>query len=356
MHLVEAALENCIRRTFPVKKNLLASSMLVWLLIVSLTLTLAAQQTVSLVGCGSVIPAPLYGAWGDAYSHSNPQVQIKYLPLGSGEGINQITTGSADFAAGEIPISDQELRESGKTIYQVPLFLTAVVPIYNVPGVSKRLRFSGKVLADIFAGEMKYWDHPDLVKLNPGAQLPHLAIIMVHREPAKGTTYLFTDFLSKSSPAFRAKIGISASPSWRSGLEAQGGSTMVKTVSDTPGAIGYAELNTAQKGTAGIGLVQNASGVSVEASPESTAAACPKNPKGDLRASLTNMPGENVYPITGFSWMFVSADAMSSSRAQALRGFLKFVFTDGQSMLADRGHLPLPPRIVASVQTTLKLN
>ncbi|HVG92597.1 MAG TPA: phosphate ABC transporter substrate-binding protein PstS [Alphaproteobacteria bacterium] len=338
------------------KKNLLASSMLVWLLIVSLTLTLAAQQTVSLVGCGSVIPAPLYGAWGDAYSHSNPQVQIKYLPLGSGEGINQITTGSADFAAGEIPISDQELRESGKTIYQVPLFLTAVVPIYNVPGVSKRLRFSGKVLADIFAGEMKYWDHPDLVKLNPGAQLPHLAIIMVHREPAKGTTYLFTDFLSKSSPAFRAKIGISASPSWRSGLEAQGGSTMVKTVSDTPGAIGYAELNTAQKGTAGIGLVQNASGVSVEASPESTAAACPKNPKGDLRASLTNMPGENVYPITGFSWMFVSADAMSSSRAQALRGFLKFVFTDGQSMLADRGHLPLPPRIVASVQTTLKLN
>jgi phosphate transport system substrate-binding protein len=130
----------------------------------------------------------------------------------------------------------------------------------------------------------------------------------------------------------------------------------VKMVSDTPGAIGYAELNTAKKGTAGIGLVQNASGMFVEATPESTAAACPKNPKGDLRASLTNMPGENVYPITGFSWMFVSAEAMSSSRGQALRGFLKFVFTDGQAMLAERGHLPLPPRIIASVQSTLKLN
>jgi phosphate transport system substrate-binding protein len=330
--------------------------MLVWLVVVSLTLALPAQQSVSLVGCGSVIPAPLYGAWGDAYSGRNPQVQIKYLPLGSGEGIKQITAGSADFAAGEIPISDQEVQESGKNIHQVPLFLTAVVPIYNVPGVSKRLRFSGKILADIFAGEMKYWDHPDLVKLNPGAELPHLAITAVHREPAKGTTYLFTDFLAKSSPAFRAKIGVDASPHWRTGVEAQGGSILVKMVSDTSGSIGYAELNTAKKGTAGIGLVQNASGMFVEASPESAAAACPRNPKGDLRASLTNMPGENVYPITGFSWMFVSEEAMSSSRAQALRSFLKFVFTDGQAMLAERGHLPLPPRIVASVQSTLKLN
>ena len=338
------------------KKNPLGRSMLVWLLLLSLTLTLPAQQSISLVGCGSVIPAPLYAAWGEAYSSRNPEVQIKYLPLGSGEGIKQITAGSADFGAGEIPISDQELQESGKIIHQVPLFLTAVVPVYNVPGASKRLKFSGKVLADMFAGEIKFWDHPDLVKLNPGAQLPRLAITTVHREPAKGTTYLFTDFLSKSSAAFRTKIGTDASPNWHSGQEAQGGSTLVKMVSDTPGAIGYAELNTAKKGTAGIGLVQNASGIFVEASPESAAAACPKIPSRDLRASLTNMPGDNVYPITGFSWMFVSGDAMSSSRAQALRGFLKFVFTDGQAMLSERGHLPLPPRIVASVQRTLQLN
>ena len=338
------------------KRNPFGSSVLICLLVVSLTLALPAQQLISLVGCGSVIPAPLYGAWGQAYSIRNPAVQVKYLPYGSGEGIKQITTGSADFAAGEIPISDQELKESGKTIHQVPLFLTAVVPVYNLPGVNKKLRFSGKVLADMFSGQIKYWDHPDLVKLNPGAQLPHLAITSVHREAGKGTTYLFTDFLSKSSPAFRAKIGPDASPAWHSGVEVQGGSNLVKMVSDTAGSIGYAELNTAKNGTAAIGLVQNASGIVVEASPESAAAACPKNPRGDLRASLTNSPGENVYPITGFSWMFVSAQSMSSSRAQALRGFLKFVFTDGQAMLADRGHLPLPPGIVASVQSTLQLD
>jgi phosphate transport system substrate-binding protein len=316
--------------------------MLVWLLVVSLTLVLPAQQAISLVGCGSSIPAPLYTAWGEAYSSRTPQIQVKYLPLGSGEGIRQITSGSADFAASEIPISDKEVKASGKTIYQVPLFLTAVVPIYNVPGVSQRLRFSGKVLADMFLGDVKYWDHPELVKLNPGAQLPHLAITTVHREPAKGTTYLFTDFLSKSSPAFRAKIGTDSSPNWPSGLTAQGG-------------IGYAELNVAKGGAVSMGLVQNASGAFVEASPESAAAACPQNPKGDFRVSLTNMPGEHVYPITGFSWMFVTAESMSASRSQALRGFLKYVFTDGQSMLAARGHLPLPQRMVASVIDTLQL-
>lgn len=337
------------------KKNPIGSSVLVWLLVLSLTLVLPAQQAISLVGCGSVIPAPLYTAWGDAYSSRSPQVQIKYLPLGSGEGIKQITAGSADFAAGEIPISDKELKASGKTIYQVPLFLTAVVPIYNVPGVSERLRFSGRALADMFDGDIKYWDHPELVKLNPGTHLPHLAITVLHREPAKGTTYLLTEFLSKSSSGFRTRVGTDSSPQWPTGITAQGAPTMVKMVNDTAGAIGYAELNTAKSGGAAIGLVQNASGSFVEASPESAAAACPQNLKGDFRVSLSNTPGESVYPITGFSWMFVTAEGVSASRSQALHGFLKFVYTDGQSMLAARGHMPLPPRIVASVMSTLQL-
>ena len=303
----------------------------------------------------STVPAPLYGAWGDAYTSRSPQVLVRYLPMGSGEGIKQITSGAADFASSEIPISDKEVKASGKTIYQVPLFLTAVVPIYNVPGAGQKLRFSGKVLADMFLGEMKYWDHPDLVKSNPGAHLPHLAVTTFHREPAKGTTYLFTDFLSKTSAAFRSRIGTDGSPQWPSGITAQGGPTMVKMVVDTPGAIGYAELNVAKSGAVGIGVVQNASGAFVEATPESAAAACPQNPKGDFRLSLTNMPGENVYPITGFSWMFVTEEGLTASRSQALRGFLKFVFTDGQSMIVARGHMPLPSRIVASVMSTLQL-
>jgi len=329
---------------------------LAWLLVVALTLALPAQQSVPLVGCGSAIPAPLYGAWGEAYSSRTPQVQVKYLPLGSGEGIRQITAGSADFAAGEIPITDKEVKASGKTIYQVPLFLTAVVPIYNVPGVSQKLRFSGKVLADMFIGDIKYWDHPEMAKLNPGVHLPHLAVTTLHREPAKGTTYLFTDFMSKSSSAFRTKIGTDASPQWPTGIVAQGGPTMVKMVNEMVGAIGYAELNVAKTGGVAMGLVQNASGSFVEASPESAAAACPPNLKGDFRVSLTNTPGENVYPITGFSWMFVTAESMSAPRSQALRGFLKFMYTEGQTMLVARGHMPLPPRMVASVITTLQLD
>jgi phosphate transport system substrate-binding protein len=248
------------------------------------------------------------------------------------------------------------MATTGKKIVHLPLFLTAVVPIYNVPGVNQKLRFSGKVLASIFAGEIKRWNSPELLKLNPGAQLPDMAITTVHREPGKGTTYLFTDFLSRSSPAFHAKIGTDASPAWPNGITAQGAPTIIKMVSETPGGIGYAELNNAKSGPVSIGLVQNASGAFVEASPESAAAACPQTLKGDFRVSFTNMPGEAVYPITGFSWMFVPAEAASPSRSDALRGFLKFVFTDGQAMIAARGHLPLPQRIVTSVLSNLKLD
>jgi phosphate transport system substrate-binding protein len=336
------------------KKTSIGTQTLVCLMVLSLISGLPAQESISIVGCGSTIPSALYRVWGSAYTQRNPRVQVKYLPLGSGEGINQITAGAADFGAGEIPISDKAMRETGKNIRHLPLFLSAVVPIYNVPGVSQ-LRFSGKVLGDMFDGAIKRWNHPDLAKLNPGVQLPNLAITTVHREPGKGTTYLFTDFLSKSNPGFRAQIGTDASPKWRSGLGAEGGQDLVKQVNQTPGAIGYAELNVAKAGGAAVGLVQNASGEFVEATPESAAAACPAIVKGDFRISLTNRPGKNVYPITGFSWMFVPTEGVSQARTDALRSFLKFIFTDGQAMTEAHGHLPLPPEVVASVLSTMEL-
>src|SRR5258708_38225184 len=189
-------------------------SLLVLCLTLCLTLALAlpAGETISLVGCGSVIPKGLYGTWADAYTERNPQIHVKYLALGSTEGIKQMTEGLADFGGGEIPISDEEMRAAGKTILQLPLFLTAVVPVYNVPGANQDLRFSGKVLADIYTGKIKSWNHPDLVKLNPGVAFPALAISPYHREPGKGTTYLFTHFLSSTNPAFRTQIGTTSSP------------------------------------------------------------------------------------------------------------------------------------------------
>ena len=314
-----------------------------------LCLVVPAQDTVSLVGCGSIIPKGLYGAWANAYMQRNSGVRITYLPYGSKEGIIQITQGSADFGGGEIPITNEEMRATGKTIRQLPLFLTAVVPVYNVPGTTRPLRFSGKVLADIYMGKIKSWNHPDLLKLNPGVTLPGLAITAYHREPGKGTTYLFTDFLSRTNPAFRSQIGTSSSPPWQGGMEAQGGETLVRQVKATQGGIGYAELNTAQAGGVSIGQVQNLSGAFLTATSEGAMAACPRNLKKDFTASLTNMPGANAYPITGLTWMFVPAEGATPQRAKALNAFVKFIFSDGQSMIAAQGHIPLPPEVVATV-------
>jgi phosphate transport system substrate-binding protein len=331
-------------------------SLLVLCLTLCLTLAwaLPVQDSIALVGCGSVIPKAIYGTWADAYTERNPHVSIKYLPLGSKEGIKQITEGLADFGGSEIPISDEEMRATGKPILQLPLFLTAVVPIYNVPGANQELRFSGRVLADMYAGRIKSWNHPDLVKLNPGVQLPNLAITAVHREPGKGTTYLFTDFLSKTNPAFRAQIGTSSSPEWPGGVTGQGGEGMVRQVKEVSGAIGYAELNVAKASGVAIGQVQNLSGAIVTATPEGAAAACPRNLKRNFNVSLTNMPGANAYPITGFTWMFVPAKGASAARSKALNGFLKFIFTDGQAMIVAHGHLPLPPQMTSSVLSTLE--
>jgi phosphate transport system substrate-binding protein len=338
-----------------VKKVSIRKYMLVFLLVLSITSGLPAQETISLVGCGSVVPNGLYGAWAEAYTKRNPQVQIKYLPFGSDEGVKQMTAGLADFGGGEIPISDKQMGAFEKDILHLPIFLTVVVPIYNVPGSSRELRFSGRVLADIFTGGIQRWNHPELVKLNPRAQLPNLPITTVHREPGKGTTYLFADFLSKSSPAFQTRFGTSASLKWPSGLTAQGGEDMVQQVRKLPGAIGYAELNVAKAGSVAIGEVQNSSGAFVSATPQSAIAACPRSLKNNFRLSLTNRPGENAYPMTGFTWMFVPAKGASAARSKALTGFLKFIFTDGQAMIADHGHVALPPEIVSSVLNTLKL-
>jgi len=338
-----------------VKEVSIGSHILIFLLVLSLTSGLTAQETISLVGCGSVVPKQLYGAWAEEYTKRNPQVQVKYLPFGSDEGIRQMTAGLADFGGGEIPLSDKETGAAAKHVLALPIFLTVVVPIYNVPGTNRELRFSGKVLADIFTGGIQRWNHPELVKLNPGVQLPNLSITTVHREAGKGTTYLFTDFLSKTSPTFQARLGTAASPMWPSGLTAQGGEDMVQQVRKLPGAIGYAELNVAKAGSVAIGQVQNSSGAFVSATPQSAMAACPRNLKNDLRISLTNRPGENVYPMTGFTWILVPVKGASPARSKALNRFLQFIFTDGQAMIADHGHVALPPQIVSSVLNILKL-
>ena len=329
-------------------KTSVAKLLLVYLLIFSLNTHLPAQGSMVLVGCGSVIPGPLYGVWADVYTSRNPQVRVNYLPLGSAEAIKQITSGAADFGAGEIPISDEEMKATGFHIKPDTLVFGRLDILNN------GFRAAAYVALH-WAGPNTQWfplaeevfDHPLVFQGLAASSHGNQAI-----------TFQFGDLGEKQTfPALTlSPIGddVTSSPNWP-GLTAQGGSGIVKQVAETAGAIGYAELNTAKSGPVGIGLVQNANGAFIEASPETAAAACPPSLKEDMRMSLTNRPGDLVYPITGFSYMFVPVDAPSGDRSKALRSFLKFVFTDGQSMIASRGHLPLPPRIVSSVLTTLHL-
>lgn len=324
------------------------------LLLLGLVVVGRAQDVVSLVGSGSNLPSPLYDAWIQNFNKVNPKVQVHYQGLGTSESINLITQGSGDFGGGEVPISDQQLRTAKVKIVHVPMVLAAIVPIYNVPGVDRPLRFSGETMAKILLGTIKSWDDPALARLNPGVKLPHLNITVVHRNEGKGSNYILSDFLSKTSPEWRARIGKTPSPKWPVGQTAERGQDMVSKVKGTAGAFGYVELGFVQKDPAvHAGSVQNASGEFVNASPESMTAACQameKTMPADLRVSLANAPGKNSYPIASFTWFYVPVSGLKAERAGALSDFLRWALSDGQAMAREHGYAPLPPSILSKAQ------
>ncbi len=324
------------------------------LLLAVLVQAAAAQRVISLVGSGSNLPSPLYDAWVQNYNQRNRRVQVHYQGVGTIESISLISAGSGDFGGGEVPISDQQLRTAKVKIVHVPTVLAAIVPIYNVPGSNGPLRFSGDVLAQIFLGTIRNWDDPAIARLNPGAKLPHLSITVVHRNPGKGSNYILSDLLSKTSPEWRARIGRTPSPKWPLGETAERGQDMVGKVKSTAGALGYVELGYAlQDPGVRAGRVENAAGEFVSASPESMTAAClalQKSIAGDLRVSLTNAPGKGSYPITSFTWLYVPASGLKPERANALSDFLHWALSSGQQMARERGYAPLPAPILAKAE------
>ena len=320
------------------------------LLLFGLGVAASAQEVISLVGSGSNLPSPLYQVWVQNYNRRDSKIQVHYQGLGTGESITLITAGSGDFGGGEVPISDAQLRTAKVKIVHLPTVLAAIVPVYNVPGVDRQLRFSGEVMARIFLGTIKSWDDPAITRLNPGIKLPHLAITVVHRNEGKGSNYILSDFLSKTSPEWRARIGKTASPKWPLGQTAERGQDMVAKVKNTPGGFGYVELGFASSdASVHAGSVQNASGDFVSASPESMTAACramEKSIPADLRVSLTNPPGKDSYPITSFTWLYVPVSGLKAERASALADFLRWALSDGQGMAREHGYAPLPPSIL----------
>jgi phosphate transport system substrate-binding protein len=325
---------------------------LLLLLILSLSGAPAlAQNAIVLVGSGSSVPAPIYSRWAQEYDKLNPNRQMRYLAMGTSEGIKQISHGAGDFSAGEAQLTDQERKEG--SLIELPALLIAIVPIYNLPGLHQELRLSGEVLAAIFLGDVKTWNAPQITKLNAEIALPSLPIRVVNRPRGKGSNYVFTDFLSRASSRFRAQIGITASPKWPVGEQAERSSDMVEKVRSTAGSIGFVEYQYAVKGSVSQALVLNAGGRFAKASSESIDAACEaaEAPRwNNFSASLANAPGANSFPITSFTWVYLRTGSSDSVRTAALVDFLNWIYTDGQQFAAQEGYAALPAPLLAAVR------
>jgi len=324
------------------------------LLMICFSLPAHSQNIIMLVGSGSNVPSKLYTYWTEEYNKLSPNVQVRYLSMSTIKGIEEISHGVGDFAAGEVPMSDEQLKEAKNPILQIPTVLVAIVPIYNIPGVKGNLRFSGSVLAEIFLGNIKTWDDPRIAEINSGQTLPHLDIAVVHRTEGKGSNYIFTDFLSKTSPKWRSQIGKTPSPAWPVGAGANRGEDMMEKVKSTSGALGYIELGfTEGDNSVGVGLVQNGAEKFINATQATIVAAYhsfEKSVPGDFRVSLTNAQGHDAYPLTSFTWLYVPVKSSDPERSKALANFLEWALTIGQQSAERHGYTPLPAPLVAKVR------
>lgn len=332
----------------------------IWWRVRALLVTLAVvvpiaadgQSNTVLVVTGSSMPEPLYLHWNDEYHKQQPNVQLRYLPEGSGAGAERVLAGSGDFSGGDAPISDKELKNSRIPVVELPTVLIGIVVIYNVPGVTGELRLSGPVLANIFLGKITSWNDPALVKLNPDTKLPASSIEVVHRTPGKGSSYILSDYLSKCSPEFLARAGRSESPNWPVGASAGRSQDMIDKVQATRGAIGYTELNLAEKSNLRMASLKNADGEFVRPSARTISAAAVAvagKSKDDFRISLTNAPGKDSYPISSFTWFYVPAVSKDSERGRAIAEYLKWVYSSGEKLAQDQGYPPLPDELLTKV-------
>jgi phosphate transport system substrate-binding protein len=315
----------------------------------------SAQNAVVLVGSGSSVPAPLYNRWTQEYGKRNANLQMRYLTVGTTEGIKQMSHGAGDFGAGEAQLTEKERKEGG--LIELPVVLVGIVPIYNLPDVHQELRLSGELLAGIFLGDVKVWNAPQIAKLNPGIDLPNLPIEVVNRPAGKGSNYVFTEFLSKASAKFRAEVGTTPSPRWPVGTTAERSSDMAEKVKNTSGSIGYVEYQYAVKGSIPQAAVLNPAGKFVKASDRSIVAACEATeaPRWNgFSASLTNAPGADSFPITSFTWIYLRSGSSDSSRAFALGNLLDWVYSDGQRFALQEGYAELPAPLLAAVRKKAK--
>lgn len=315
----------------------------------------AAAQT-KLNAAGATFPYPIYAKWFTTYHQMHPDVEINYQAIGSGGGIAQLKAGTVDFGASDMPLDNSKVKEIPISFVQLPTVLGSVVPAYNVPGVSAELKFTPQVLAGIYLGEITNWNDKQIAAANPGMKLPDKSIVVIHRSDGSGTTFVFTDYLSKVSPEWKSRVGSNTSVHWPVGLGGKGNDGVAGLIRQMDGGFGYVELIYALQNHINYGSVQNASGNFVKASLESTtqAAAGAKMTGSDFRVSITNPSGKDAYPISTFTYLLIPTQWKDQGKKTAVVDFLSWMLDQGQGMTTGLDYAPLPESLKEKEKAAIK--
>jgi len=308
-----------------------------------------APPALLLNAAGATFPYPIYSKWFTEYNRIHPDIQINYQSIGSGGGIRQLQAGTVDFGASDAPMSDEQLQQAKTPVLHFPTVLGAVVPTYNINGVNQELSFTGEVLADIFLGKITKWNDPAIASINKGVSLPGADIVVVHRSDGSGTSYVWTDYLTKVSKEWETKVGRNTSVNWPVGLGGKGNEGVSGLVKQTPGAIGYVELIYAIQNKMPYGRVKNAAGAVVKADLASVTAAAAAEAKkipADFRVSITNAQGKGAYPICSFTYLLIPSKIEDGAKKQAIKEFLHWMLTTGQNDAEGLAYAKLPKDVV----------
>ena len=313
----------------------------------------AAQNPLLINGAGATFPYPMYSKWFDEYHKKDAKIQFNYQSIGSGGGIKQVTEGTVDFGASDGPMNDDQLKayqdKHGFAILHFPTVLGADVPTYNIAGVTAELNFTPDALAGIFLGKITKWNDPVITSANKGVNLPSNDIVVVHRSDGSGTTYIWTDYLSKISEEWKTKVGKGTSVNWPVGLGGKGNEGVAGLIKQTPNAFGYVELIYAIQNNMTYGRVKNSSGAFIKADlagVTAAAAGAAKEMPEDFRVSITNAPGKNAYPISSFTWLLVPQKIQDNTKREAIKGFVKWMLSDGQGYAEQLSYAKLPKEVI----------
>ncbi|MEI9980036.1 MAG: phosphate ABC transporter substrate-binding protein PstS [Edaphobacter sp.] len=322
----------------------------------ALALVTAVAGAQNINGAGATFPNPIYSKWFSEYSQQHSGVHINYQPIGSGGGIRQVTDGTVDFGASDVTMTDEQLAQAKVKVMALPTVLGAVVPVYNIPGINKELNFSGDVIADIYLGKIAKWNDARLVKDNPGANLPDKPILPVYRSDGSGTTFIFTDFLSKASADWNSKVGKGAAIKWPTGIGQKGNEGIAGMVRQAPYSFGYVELIYAVQNKMEYGAVRNSAGKFLKATTAgvtAAAAGAAKNMPADYRISITNAPGPDAYPISSFTWLLIPIHSADPAKAKVLADFIGWMLDHGEAEAAALSYAPLPKQVQDMVRKSI---